>query len=111
MSTCVCCGRDNSLDFFVIDRTEGEVCNDCDDIIHSAFVAISAARQIGVPKYGPSSWRDDKEHINKGFWHIVTLQEDDEHLFDEPISPYSYEPNEDHLSHAICRLAMAKALQ
>lgn len=84
-------------------------CRDCIDLVNTARQAISVARQVGVPKYGPSSWRDDNTHLLRAYEHLRML------LLEKGIDPnwpirYAYEPNEDHLSHAICRLAMAKAL-
>mgnify|MGYP001559818067 CR=1 FL=1 len=93
-----------------VEANTGSVCKDCRDIVNAAIVGIDAARCIGVPKYGPSSWRDDKEHIWKAYLHIqaylIELGLDPEEYPDIP----DYDVDEDHLSHAICRLAMAKAL-
>ena len=73
-------------------------CINCNDVTNAAVNAISIARQLGVPKYGPSSWREQtkEEHMTHAVMHMNLLARND--------------ISEDHLSHAICRLAMARAL-
>lgn len=74
------------------------ICDDCGEIIRRVYAAISTARQVGVPKYNPTSWRhiDPSEHMLHAIEHMRLVGLGD-----------SSEP---HLSHAICRLAMAKAI-
>lgn len=79
-------------------------CRECDTLIGVLFQALSTARRVGVPKYGPSSWRDvsEREHLLHASEHITWW------LIGSGSDKSS---GEDHLSHAICRLAMAKAIQ
>lgn len=87
-STCFCC---QAVQANVMEAD----CDECSDITNAAVDAISVARQDG-----PTSWRDIsiKEHLNHAIEHANAA------FFGE-------EGGEDHLSHAICRLAMAKALR
>lgn len=80
-----------------------DYCKECQSLINIAIEAISIARRIGVPRYGPSSWRDIsvQEHLEHASKHVYQARK-------------FYVDNaedEDHLAHAICRLVMAKALQ
>lgn len=94
--TCYYCGIEINL----VDLPGTMRCQECYTITEAALEAIRTARLIGVPKYGPSSWRDIliQEHLNHAIAHASLA--------------YSMkDSNEDHLAHAICRLAMVKALQ
>lgn len=98
--TCVVCG---------MNAKTGEpeyTCDECTVLVQAATSAISVARRIGVPRYGSSSWRDVlvQEHLEHASRHVYQERKD--------TRPYDvYDSTEDHLAHAICRLAMAKALQ
>lgn len=89
-----------------VDDLELEVwtCDDCAVLTSAAWDAIEIARSIGVPKYGSASWRDIsiQEHLEHAIVHI--------HQELHSIINGYIEGDEDHLSHAICRLAMARAL-
>lgn len=77
-----------------------EECDDCRQLLDAASDAIAIARRVGVPKYGPSSWCDIsvQEHLNHAIAHARLAYN------------MKHTDGEDHLSHAICRLAMARAL-
>lgn len=84
-------------------------CDECGDIIQAAIEALLVARRIGVPKYGPSSWRDVsvQEHLEHASRHIYQARKQVPIRLIEGIIV----DDEDHLAHAICRLVMVKALQ
>lgn len=77
---------------------ELDKCDDCFDIEEAAIDSLKVARQIGVPKYDATSWRhiDPSEHMLHALGHLQQIGLGDS--------------SEAHLSHAICRLAMAKAI-
>lgn len=98
---CDCCGID-------IGPIPG-YCFECGDLLIAFEEALSIARRIGVPKYGPSSWRNItvQEHLEHASKHIYNARKQaPERLIEGMI----VDDNEDHLAHAICRLVMAKAL-
>jgi len=71
-------------------------CGQCCVLLRMAKQALSTARRVGVPLYGPSSWRD------------VSVQGHKDHALSHIVN--TFDTDEDHLAHAICRLVMAKAL-
>lgn len=95
---CELCGYASEL------QAPNDWCEECNHIVDAAVEAIRVARRVGVPKYGPSSWRDvsEREHLLHASEHITWW------LIGSGSDKSS---GEDHLSHAICRLAMAKALE
>lgn len=82
---------------------EAWTCAECAILCDIVWNALAVARSIGVPHYGPSSWRDVSitEH----------LEHASKHIYQERKFYTDNAEEEDHLAHAICRLAMAKALQ
>lgn len=104
VGTCYYCGIETT-----IVNLPGTIrCQECYTITEAALEAIRTARLIGVSKYGPSSWCDIsvQEHLNHAAIHL----EDGIHKLMAP-DYHPVDDKEDHLSHAICRLAMVKALQ
>lgn len=78
-------------------------CDECQKLVDVCVEALRIARQVGVPKYGPSSWRDVpvQEHINHASKHLHPGRK---FYTDTDVDV------EDHLAHAICRLVMARVL-
>lgn len=73
----------------------GISCKECTAIWNAALQAVSRAREIGVPKYGPNTWRLANDNIEHALTHIFKYRRGD--------------TSEDHLAHAICRLVMEYA--
>lgn len=78
-------------------------CLECTKLVDAAVAAIRKARRDGVPKYGPNLWKtlSVTEHLEHAKDHMMYLD----------FSRMGINPTgEDHLSHAICRLVMAMAV-
>lgn len=84
-------------------------CNECFFLVDKAVEALSVARTIGVPRYGPSSWRDVpvQEHLEHASKHIYNARKQAPIRLMEGMI---INDDEDHIAHAICRLVMARAL-
>lgn len=86
-------------------------CPDCADLIQEVNRAVYVARRIGVPRYGPSSWRDVsiQEHLEHASKHIYQARKQIPKSTNNS-NRLIIDDDEDHLAHAICRLVMAKVL-
>lgn len=103
---CDTCGGGSVDDYILV---EVWVCNECATLLTAVQDTLGIARHIGVPKYGPSSWRNVsvQEHLEHASKHIYQARRQaPERLIEGMI----IDDNEDHIAHAICRLVMAKAL-
>lgn len=87
--SCEFCGHASEL------QAPNDWCEECNHLVDTAVGAIKIARRVGVPRYGPSSWKEI--HTQEHIFHAVN------HLHSET-------NDEDHLAHAICRLVMARAI-
>ena len=70
-------------------------------VINAATDSINARMDIGAKKYDPNDWRSESvaRHVHRGLKHAITALEIADG--DRP------DDHEDHLSAAVCRLAMA----
>jgi hypothetical protein len=74
------------------------------DIIASAVNAILSQTSLGAEKYDPDQWRDEtiERHVRRAVKHAMTFLEiQDEDREDD---------GENHMSAAVCRMAMAMAI-
>lgn len=76
---------------------EGQFCVNCGLLMVACEEALSAARSIGVPLYNASSWRE------------TTIENNLEHALTHIFKFKRLDTTEDHIAHAICRLAFVYA--
>lgn len=94
---CIICGE-------VSVQFSNSACLECVRLVDTSVEALLKARHDGVPIYGPSLWNNisPQEHLIHAIEHMgsATIQ----------VERLGGDDDEDHLSHAICRLIMVKAL-
>ena len=75
---CECCGHVEIADpIHIYDPIIDGMCHDCVVLCQAAIDAISIARRVGVPVYGPDTWKDVEGNTEHALTHIVKHRRDD----------------------------------